>query len=250
MATGDLTSKDQAELVLYRAIVALLPTGIALIRASDGTIVWANDRLATILGSPRDALTGRPASVIGDVGPRETFEHPEYGSVWLAISTTAEAGRPAGATPAPVRTGASLPGRGSSQDDLRREIARAKRTGTELSVAMLALDGELDIADPATIERLSAATEAWRGALRDSDTIAYYEYGKLAYIALLPDCPQEVALMVTERARTATSEQTCSAGYACWNLVEGGFQLAARAHRALLAARRAGGDRSMLAPTG
>ncbi len=243
MATGDLTNSEQAELELYRAIVALMPAGIGLVRASDETIVWASDRLATILGSTRGALTGQPATVMGEVAPRDTFEHPEYGTVWLAIATGAEAPQPASAP----RAGAVLPGRGTFQDDLRRELARAKRAGTPLSVAMLALDGELDIADPATIDRLSAATEAWRGALRESDSIAYYEYGELAYVALLPDCPEEVALMVTERARTATGDP-CSAGYAYWNREEGGFELAVRAHQALRSAQRAGGDQSVLAP--
>jgi GGDEF domain-containing protein len=246
MATEDLTNSEQAELLLYRAIVELLPAGIALVRASDELIMWANDRLATILGSTREALNGQPATVMGDVAPRETFEHPEFGSVWLAVATGDQTGRPAGATAAPPRTGAVLPGRGNFQDDLRRELARAKRSETPLSLAMLALDGELDISDPETIDLLSAATEAWQGALRDSDTIAYYEYGQLAYVALLPDCPEEVALTVTERARTATGD-ACSAGHACWNRVEGGFELAARAHHALRSAQRAGGNRSVLA---
>jgi GGDEF domain-containing protein len=242
MAAGDLTSSEQAELVLYRAIIALMPGAIALVRASDEQIVWANDRLATILGFTPDALAGQPANIIGEVAPTETFQHPEVGTVWLAVAAP-------GPTAAPRRGATTLPGRGTFQEDLGREVARAKRTDTPLSIAMLALDGEHDLADPETINRLSTATEAWRGALRECDTIANYAYGELAYGALLPDCPQEVALMVTERARMA-SQQDCSAGYACWNSVESGFELAVRAHHALRAAQRAGGGRSVQAAGG
>jgi GGDEF domain-containing protein len=248
MGLGNLTTSERAELALYRAIVALMPSGVALIRVSDATIVWVNDRLVEIVGEPRERLEGRPAEgILGTAAPEQTFEHPEFGTVWLAVHE----GPVSDGGAAPVRAGTALPPRGTFQDDLRRELARARRQGTPLALAMLALDGELDIADSETIDLLGQATQAWRSALRDSDTIAYYDYGNLDYIALLPDCPEPEALAVTERARAAAcGARTCSAGIAHWVPPESGLELATRAHRALRTAQHAGGNRAVpAAPT-
>jgi PAS domain S-box-containing protein len=276
---------DLGELALYRAIVASMPEGVAVIRESDGVVIWANERLASIFGHDSEGLHGRPApellgddhgqqstrqpstrtvSVVRDDGRRawcrsttSKFEHPDYGPVWLAIVSplgtdsdpTSE--QPAADHRASVLRGITLPARGTFQDDLARELSRARRSNAPLSVALISLDGELDFTDPGTIDLLASATQAWREALRDSDSIAYYDFGEFEYVLLLPDCPSEEAEMVTERVRTATPDaRSCSAGFATWNRSELGLQLAARAHQALRGARRAGGDRCLSASNG
>lgn len=263
------------ELALYRAIVASMTDGVAVIRDSDRVVVWANDRLASLLGEEPGELQGRPDP--GLLGDREIaqstltrtvslaqgdgatvpcqstiskFEHPDYGPVWLTIiSPLSVEAHAAGQTPAAeqraLKRGFTLPARGTFQDDLSREVSRARRSDAPVSVALLSLDGEFNFTDSASLDLLARATQAWRGALRDSDSIAYYDFGEFEYVLLLPDCPWEEAEMVTERVRAATPGGcTCSAGFATWNRSEEGLQLAARAHRALREARRAGGDRS------
>lgn len=291
--------ETDAELALYRAIVAQMTDGVALIRASDVSIVWTNPRLSSILGYAPEKLRGRSGSMLlapdpdagrrsgadiiaeltsagsweGPVAPRRrdgselrcratisAFDHPRHGPVWLVIHTaiaeSAEALIPGksegGSEPASAPSlGTTLPVRGALTDDLRRELARARRYGSQVSLAILALDGDLDLRNSDVIDQLGAATNAWGGTLRATDTIANYEYGEFEYALVLPDCPADEALMVAERARKATpGERTCSAGIACWDGGESGFELAARAHRALQAARRDGGDQSSLARRG
>jgi PAS domain S-box-containing protein len=297
------TGREQnAELALYRAIVARMTDGVALIRASDVSIVWINPQLGAILGYAPEKLEGQSGAMLlapvrnpaaksgvdivaalmstgsweGATAPRRrdgselrcrvtisAFEHPRHGTVWLAIHTSSSGdGLPAhavaamkgAAAPAAVsepQYGTTLPVRGALTDDLRRELARARRSGSHVSLAILALDGELDLRDPHVIDELGDATNAWGGTLRATDTIANYEYGEFEYALVLPDCPAQEALMVTDRARKATpGNRTCSAGVATWDGGESGFELAARAHRALQSARRDGGDQSNVARRG
>lgn len=257
---------EDAELALFRAILASLPQGLAVIRAADTTVVWANERAAAILGVELDALIGRPSTSLLESGgdtatgtatlaysPGPKFEHPEHGTVQLAVVTTAGGGATFAAVDSrkAVQQGVILPGRGTFQDDLVRELSRARRSGQPVSVAMLSIDGDLDFAVPDTLDLLSTATEAWRGALRDSDSIAYYDFGDFDYVALLPDCPADEASLVAERARSAARlTRTCSAGFASWNRDEDGLELTVRAHRALKRAQREGGDRSVAAAGG
>jgi GGDEF domain-containing protein len=274
---------QQSELELYRAIVALMLEGVAVLRQSDTQIVWANERLTSIMGRDAGSLTGQPGQILlgsGDAattpfpGPLtgmgawdgmvvipdrdggsvhcrsaiSTFSHPDHGPVWLAMLSPVDAGAPETAPISPRqidRRGVTLPGRGTFQDDLTRELSRAKRTAEPVSVAMLSLDSQLDFSDPQTIDALAGATQAWRTSLRDSDSLAHYDFGEFDYVALLPNCPAEEAHMVTERTRAATPPpSTCSAGYATWDREESGLELAVRAHRAMKQAKRAGGNRS------
>ncbi|MEA2170058.1 MAG: hypothetical protein QOF76_3358, partial [Solirubrobacteraceae bacterium] len=177
-----------------------------------------------------------------------TFEHDDHGPVWLAIfSDIAETLAPGEAS---TTRGMVLPGRGTLQEDLRRELARARRTQSPVAVAMLGLDDEIDFRDSGTIDELAKATEAWPGTLRDSDTIAHYEFSQFDYAVLMPDCAPDQAQMVTERARRATPDgQACSAGFACWDGDEGGVELTARAFKALKMARSRGGGLTMPALT-
>jgi PAS domain S-box-containing protein len=301
MNVEETAREADAELALYRAIVARMTDGVALVRASDVSIVWSNPQLGAILGYAPAKLEGRSGAMLlapapeaghqsgadivaaltrngsweGAIAPRRrdgselrcratisAFEHPRYGTVWLVIHTGVSEGPDTQALAAAKEGGASaeasepqygttLPVRGALLDDLRRELARARRSGSQVSLAILALDGELDLRDSDVINQLGAATNAWGGTLRATDTIANYEYGEFEYALVLPDCPADQALMVADRARKATpGDRTCSAGIACWDGGESGFELAARAHRALQSARREGGDQSSVARRG
>ncbi|HEX4110773.1 MAG TPA: hypothetical protein VHX88_21770 [Solirubrobacteraceae bacterium] len=262
---------DQAELALYRAIVARITEGVLVIRVSDRTVAWSNPRLNALLGYGERGLEGQAASAVlgakadavlqrghGWAGVmtvlREDgaalrceaavspFEHPEDGSVWLVICSKLAR------EPEPPRIGVTLPERGTWRDDLRRELGRARRSGAPVALAIFSLDGLDDLGGAAAVDALAGSTEAWRRALRDTDTIAHYEFGELDYAAVLPDCAPEIGDAVVERARAATpGGLTTSAGLAFWDRDESPVQLAARAHAALRTARRAGGDCCVLA---
>src|SRR5947209_4238357 len=170
---------SHADLELYRAIVASMLEGVAVIRRADATIVWANERLTAMLGRAAGSLVDEPARVLL-TGTAEAGPPGESSPVLTALNTD---GSWEGLIS--VRTGPTLPGRGTFQDDLTRELSRARRTNEPVSVAMLSLDGNLDFGNSETIDVLARATQAWRQTLRDSDSIAYYDFGDFDYVILL-----------------------------------------------------------------
>ena len=90
-----------------------------------------------------------------------------------------------------------LPNRRVWDEDLEREIARARRHGGSLCLAMLDLDRFKAFNDEyghqAGDQLLAATAAAWRPALRATDTIA--RYGGEEFAVLLPHSDQEAALM-------------------------------------------------------
>src|SRR3954465_7770123 len=106
------------------------------------------------------------------------------------------------------------------EEELPREIARARRSDSPLSIAWIDLDhmsafnmlrgeGEGD--------RLIKETAArWRNELRDVDSVARMDGVEFALI--LPGCGLGEAVEVVDRVRAATPRgQTASAGVARWN---------------------------------
>jgi diguanylate cyclase (GGDEF)-like protein/PAS domain S-box-containing protein len=116
--------KDRDELQLYRAIIENMAEGVLLIRARDDVIVYSNPAIERIFGYAAEELAGKPMSIINaptKKSPQEvageivrslkadgvwrgdmqnikkdgtvfcchvnlsTFEHPQYGNVWVAI---------------------------------------------------------------------------------------------------------------------------------------------------------------------
>jgi diguanylate cyclase (GGDEF)-like protein len=130
-------------------------------------------------------------------------------------------------------------------DELPREIARARRNETPLAVALLDIDG-LDAFNVARGdregERLIKETAAlWRGALRDVDLLARLDDTRFGLI--LPNCGLSEAVDVLDRVRAATPRgQTASAGTARWDGDEPAELLVARCEEALASARAGGGD--------
>jgi diguanylate cyclase (GGDEF)-like protein len=143
-----------------------------------------------------------------------------------------------------------LANRRASDEEIRRELARARRMGHPVTIAMLDLDRFKDYNDrhgyPAGDVLLREATAAWRIEIRQSDFIG--RYGGEEFVVILPDCSPTDAADVIERLRAVTpGGQTVSGGIATWEGSESAESLLARADRALYAAKHAGRDRLIAA---
>ncbi len=135
-------------------------------------------------------------------------------------------------------------------DELNREVVRARREDAPLAVAMLDLDRFKDYNDrhghQAGDSLLREAARAWRGVLRETDLLA--RYGGEEFTVALAGCDAETASQLVERLRTITPEgESCSAGLACWDGRESPEELVGRADRALYAAKQSGRDRTIVA---
>jgi diguanylate cyclase (GGDEF)-like protein/PAS domain S-box-containing protein len=157
-----------------------------------------------------------------------------------------------GTLQATARTDAltGLPNRRVWDEDLERELARARRHGGELCLAMLDLDRFKAFNDhhghQAGDRLLAAAAAAWRPILRSTDTIA--RYGGEEFAVLLPHSDDDAARAVVERLLEAVPlGQTASAGIAAWDGHESAEALLARADAALYEAKGAGRARAITA---
>jgi diguanylate cyclase (GGDEF)-like protein len=128
-------------------------------------------------------------------------------------------------------------------EELPRELARARRGDSPLAVAIVDIDhmsafnmlrGEREG------DRLIKETAArWRGELREVDMLARLEGTEFGM--LLPGCGLGEAVEVLDRVRAATPRgQTASAGVARWDGEEPAELLLARCQDALAAAKEAG----------
>lgn len=129
------------------------------------------------------------------------------------------------------------------EEELPRELARARRGDSPLSIAVVDLDhmsafnmlrGEREG------DRLVKETAArWRAELREVDSLARLDGVEFALI--LPSCGLGEAVDVVDRVRAATPRgQTASAGVARWDGEEPGKLLLVRAQDALAAAKSSG----------
>jgi diguanylate cyclase (GGDEF)-like protein/PAS domain S-box-containing protein len=144
-----------------------------------------------------------------------------------------------------------LPNRRGLDEQLPREMARARRTESELCLAIVDMDHFKAYNDRhghlAGDALLRECAVAWDSQLRGADTIV--RFGGEEFLVVLPDCPPERAAEIIERLRTATpGEQTCSAGLACWDYGESAEDLVDRADSALYRAKAAGRDQLVQAP--
>jgi diguanylate cyclase (GGDEF)-like protein len=139
-----------------------------------------------------------------------------------------------------------LSNRRAWDEQLPRELARAKRDERPACVAMVDLDRFKEYNDEhghqAGDRLLKQIAAIWRDVLRPTDVLA--RYGGEEFIVLLPNCPLDRAIEVIERLRGIIPEaETCSAGVACWDRLEGAEALVNRADDALYRAKREGRDR-------
>jgi diguanylate cyclase (GGDEF)-like protein len=131
------------------------------------------------------------------------------------------------------------------EEQLPRELARARRNTEPLCVAMLDLDFFKNYNDErghqAGDRLLKQSAAAWVSELRASDTLA--RYGGEEFSVALPGCTLVNAKDIVERLRAAMpADQTVSAGVACWNGRETAEELVGRADAALYEAKRMGRD--------
>lgn len=131
-------------------------------------------------------------------------------------------------------------------EQLGREIARARRAGTPVCVAMIDLDRFKEYNDSfghqAGDRLLKQAAAGWQHCLRETDLLA--RYGGDEFALALPECELSQATELLERLRAATpAEERFSAGVTSWNRRESPSELLARADRALYEAKNAGRDR-------
>jgi diguanylate cyclase (GGDEF)-like protein/PAS domain S-box-containing protein len=139
-----------------------------------------------------------------------------------------------------------LPNRRVLDEQLPREMARARRGGTPLCVAIIDMDRFKDYNDSkghlAGDAVLRECAITWDSKLRGEDTVV--RYGGEEFLVVLPDCTIEHAAEIVERLRAATpANQTCSAGVACLDAAETMDEFLERADAALYRAKREGRDR-------
>jgi len=126
-------------------------------------------------------------------------------------------------------------------EQLARELARAQRSQTAVSIALVDLDDFKSFNDShghqAGDRLLVEAAAAWRGQLRDIDVVC--RWGGDEFAILLPDCSEPFAQEVIARLGPATpSHQSCAAGVAAWDRRETPDELLRRADTALLQEKR------------
>ena len=142
-----------------------------------------------------------------------------------------------------------VPNRRVWEEELPRELERARRMGTGLCLAMIDLDNFKDYNDRHGHQAgdlvLKEAASAWRTEVRSTDLLA--RYGGEEFVLLLPACALDDAVRIVERLRLVTPLVTCSVGLARWDFQEASSELVERADRALYAAKAEGRNRHVLA---
>jgi diguanylate cyclase (GGDEF)-like protein/PAS domain S-box-containing protein len=139
-----------------------------------------------------------------------------------------------------------IPNRRGWEEELPRALARARRDGTAITVAMLDLDNFKTYNDDWGHGRgddvLREVAARWREPLREVDFLA--RYGGDEFALLLPGSTVADARHIIERLREASSGLLVfSAGLAAWDRVESAESLMARADAALYNSKRNGPGR-------
>jgi diguanylate cyclase (GGDEF)-like protein/PAS domain S-box-containing protein len=143
-----------------------------------------------------------------------------------------------------------LPNRRALDEQMPRELARARRAQAPLCLAVIDLDRFKDYNDAnghlAGDRILRECAVAWDGALRGEDLLV--RFGGEEFLVVLPSCSLAQGAEIVERLRSATpAGQTCSVGLACWDFVETAEELLGRADAALYEAKESGRDRLVAA---
>jgi diguanylate cyclase (GGDEF)-like protein/PAS domain S-box-containing protein len=139
-----------------------------------------------------------------------------------------------------------LPNRRALDEMLPREMARAQRGESPLSLAIIDLDHFKSYNDShghlAGDAFLRECAIAWDTELRGEDAV--FRFGGEEFLVLLPERTIDPAGAIVERLRMATPrKRTCSAGLALWDSAETSEELLNRADAALYEAKAEGRDR-------
>ena len=142
-----------------------------------------------------------------------------------------------------------VPNRRVWEEELPRELDRARRIGTPLCVAMIDLDNFKAYNDRFGHQAgdlvLKEAASAWRAQVRSTDLLV--RYGGEEFVLLLPACALEDAVRIIERLRAVTPQVTCSIGVTAWDFHESAGELVERADQALYEAKTLGRNRYVTA---
>ena len=129
------------------------------------------------------------------------------------------------------------------------EFARARRSGQPLTFVMIDLDHFKRYNDrrghPAGDAVLRGAAQAWLKQLRPTDMLARYGGEEFTLVLLATDAKQAEQLVDRLRA-LVPDRQTFSAGIATWDGYETSTEILQRADAALLQAKKAGRNRTMV----
>jgi diguanylate cyclase (GGDEF)-like protein len=138
-----------------------------------------------------------------------------------------------------------VPNRRVWEEELPRELERARRMGTGLCVAMIDLDNFKAYNDRHGHQAgdlvLKEAASAWPAEVRSTDLLA--RYGGEEFVLLLPTCALDDAVQIVERLRVATPLVTRSIGVASWDFQGSPQELVERADQALYVAKAEGRNR-------
>ncbi|MFZ0043139.1 MAG: GGDEF domain-containing protein [Solirubrobacteraceae bacterium] len=134
-----------------------------------------------------------------------------------------------------------LANRRAWQSELNRALARARRTATALSVALVDIDGFKAVNDaeghPGGDSLLIEVAQHWTEVLRPDDVLA--RIGGDEFAVLMPACSHGDAPEVIRRLRARMpTPYSCSIGLATWDNVEDADQLMRRADNVLYDAKR------------
>jgi diguanylate cyclase (GGDEF)-like protein len=143
-----------------------------------------------------------------------------------------------------------LPNRRAWEERLPIELARSRRSGEPLSLAILDLDRFKEFNDrhghAAGDSLLALCAVGWSVNMRVSDLLA--RIGGEEFGLLLPDCAGPAARELLGRLHEATADLcSFSAGLAEWDREESTSELVERADEALYEAKRNGRGRSVVA---
>lgn len=215
---GDYVSLSAAVIFVWLALAAglfLVPAGVAV------QVAWSAVLYAISL-----VLTGNSAA------PAEWLFITGTAAVAGAVTARnqAELRRLAGTDPL---TG--LANRDTLFETLEREMSRAHRNGSPLTVAVADLDDFKAVNDrlghAAGDQALLDTATSWRSAIRAGDLLA--RVGGDEFVLVMPDTSEERAQQTLERAGTSFSTYPWSAGLASWDHTETPQELIDRADRAL-----------------
>lgn len=136
------------------------------------------------------------------------------------------------------------------EDAMPVEFSRAQRSEEPLTLVMIDLDHFKRYNDrrghPAGDALLRGASQAWRKQLRPTDMLV--RYGGEEFTLVLPGTDADQAALLVDRLRALVPDrQTFSAGIATWDGHETATEVLQRADQALLQAKKAGRNRTMVA---
>jgi diguanylate cyclase (GGDEF)-like protein len=231
------TSKETYFVADARTHAALAPALVAATQARSAVFepVLRDGMIAGVLivvwQTPMEALSDAPAGVLRLLAAQAA----------VAIEHAALRGRMDALALTDALTG--LVTKRVWEEELPRELARARRSESPVSVAILDIDhmGAFNmLRGEREGDRMIKETAArWRNELREVDVLA--RLGGTEFGVVLPVCGLGEACDVLDRVRDATPrDQTASAGVARWDTEEPAELLVARCRDALAAAKESG----------